>query len=153
MKIQVSGFSQKQKQKTRIPRNAEPTSPRGNDWLELRAHPLERGPVTSCPVVAPGSFGICSPFFNASVHSLCLGQKSSSYFSLTLQGWVGGVRVAAHCTSHQKEQLPCRTQLLSRLFVCFGGTVAATRLYPRSRCPVILYRTRSCHSWFIPDVI
>lgn len=90
MKIQVSGFSQKQKQKTRIPRNAEPTSPRGNDWLELRAHPLEWGPVTSCPVVAPGSFGICSPFFNASVHSLCLGQKSSSYFSLTLQCWVGG---------------------------------------------------------------
>lgn len=36
MKIQVSGFSQK----SRIPENAEPTSPHGNHWLELRARPL-----------------------------------------------------------------------------------------------------------------
>lgn len=56
MKIQASDYSPK----TRIAGKAEPTSPRGKHWLELRACPLwgaERGAggggVDRSPVVLP----------------------------------------------------------------------------------------------------
>lgn len=147
MKIQVSGFSQK----SRIPENAEPTFPHGNHWLELRARPLYsplyRSPIQAgdlSPAVLPWPLG--GPCFNTSVYIVCLG-KGSSYFRLTLQGGRGDCPLHLPHTQ-KKDQLSCRTQLLSSLYICLG-----VQWQPPCQYPVLLCRTRCPHSWFIPDVV